>query len=130
MFSSFRSRKVLLFGLAMALWSVFLYRGINTFKPGVYSAAFFNSDCAIPVLMSNDGGPIPLFNRYYFGVDRIGGWPYLFAQAFRQATGFHWSPQRLSIVQTTWIFIGALIFGALTRKDSAVAATAVLLVLC
>jgi len=99
MFARLGSKKTLLMLLALAVWGVFLWRAINIFKPGVYSATFFNSDCAIPVLMSNDNGPITLYNLYYFGIDRIGGWPYLFAQALRRSTGFHWSPQRLSALQ-------------------------------
>lgn len=130
MFPRFDSKKTLLMLLALAVWGLFVWRAVNAFKPGVYSATFFNSDCAIPVLMSNDNGPITLYNLYYFGVDRIGGWPYLFAQALRRSTGFHWSPQRLSTFQTTWLFIGALVFGALTRRDAAVAVMSFLLVVC
>ena len=130
MFARLGSKKTLLMLLALAVWGVFLWRAINVFKPGVYSATFFNSDCAIPVLMSNDSGPITLYNLYYFGIDRIGGWPYLFAQALRRSMGFHWSPQRLSTFQTTWLFIGALVFGALSRRDAAVAVISFLLVLC
>jgi hypothetical protein len=124
------TKKTLLLLLALAVWAIFLARAISVLKPGVYSATFFNSDCAIPVLMSNDRGPITLYNLYYFGVDRIGGWPYLFAQAFGRLTGFHWSPQRLFAFQTTWLFIGVLVFGALARRQAAVAVTTFLLVLC
>lgn len=116
--------------LAMAVWGVFLWRAVNVFKPGVYSATFFNSDCAIPVLMSNDDRPVTLFNLYYYGVDRIGGWPFLLAQGVRRATGFRWSPQSVSAVQTSWLFIGALVLVALARKLWFVPAFVFLLVLC
>ena len=123
-------RKVLFTLIALAVWSFFLWRGLDVFKPGVNSATFFNSDCAIPVLMSNDERPITLFNLYYYGTDRWGGWPFLLAQLVRRSTGYRWSVQSLSMMQTFWLFIGALIIAGLSRKDRAVVALVFLLTLC
>jgi hypothetical protein len=121
---------MLLVLLALLVWSFFLWRAIEVFKPSSHGATFFNSDCAIPVLMSNDDRPVTLFNLYYYAVDRIGGWPFLVAQAVRRATGFRWSPQSLSTMQTSWLFIGALVVAGLARKNRIAVAVAFLITLC
>jgi hypothetical protein len=124
------SKKILITLVVLVVWSFFLWRAIEVFKPGIKSLHYFNSDCAIPVLMSNDDRPITLFNLYYYGQDRWGGWPFLFAQVFRRATGYRWSDQSLSAEQITWLFIGALVLAGLSRKTGLVAALAFLLTLC
>jgi hypothetical protein len=130
MHHTWASKKTLLVLLALLVWSFFLWRAVQVFKPGPHSATFFNSDCAIPVLMSNDDRPVTLFNLYYYGVDRIGGWPFLVGQAVRRTTGFRWSPQSLSTMQTSWLFIGALVLAGLARKDRIAVVLAFLITLC
>ena len=124
------SQKLLLAVIALIVWSFFLWRAVEAFKPGVNSAAVFNSDCAVPVLMSNDDRPITLFNLYYYGHDRWGGWPFLIAQGIRRLTGYRWSGQSLSMVQTSWLFIGAIIMAVLSRHGRAIGALAFLLAVC
>ena len=111
------SGKILLILIALLVWSFFLWRAAGVFKPGVYSGASFESDCAIPIIMSNDDRPITLYNLYYYGTDRWGGWPMLFTQLFRRLTGYRWSDQSLSMIQTFWLMIGALAVAALSRRD-------------
>jgi hypothetical protein len=103
--------------IALIAWSFFLWRGINVFRPGVASLQYYNSDCAIPVLMSNEERPLTPFNLYYYGTDRSGAWPFLIAHAVSGATGFHWSDISLSTFQIVWIFLGVFAIAALSRKD-------------
>ena len=124
------SQKLVLTVIAVMAWGFFLWRAVEVFKPGVNSAAVFNSDCAVPVLMSNDERPITLFNFYYYGHDRWGGWPFLIAQGIRRVTGYRWSGQNLSIIQTIWLFIGAIVMAALSRHDRVIVALAFLLSVC
>jgi hypothetical protein len=80
--------------------------------------------------MSNDDRPITLFNLYYYGTDRWGAWPFLVAQLVRRLTGFQWSDQSLSAMQTSWLFVGALVIAGLSRKDSLLVGVAFLFTLC
>lgn len=128
--SSWYSPRLALALLAIIVWSFFLWRAVDVFKPGVNSVVPFNSDCAIPVLMSNDERPITLFNLYYYGHDRWGGWPFLAAQFIRRATGYHWSPQRVGTMQTFWLFLGALVIGGLSGRHWAILALTFLLSVC
>src|SRR3977135_2192772 len=123
------SQKLLLAVIALIVWSFFLWRAVEAFKPGVYSATIFNADCAIPVLMSNDDRPITLYNLYYYGTDRSGGWPFLFAQLIRRSTGYRWTDESLSVAQISWLFVGVLALAGLSRNDGLVAALVFLLAL-
>src|SRR3954451_20314654 len=91
----------------LAVWLFFLWRAIDAFGPGsAINNVSFNSDSAIPVLMSNDTRPITVFNGYYYGADRWGAWPFITAQAIGRATGLHWTPERLTTWQIAWVFLG------------------------
>ena len=127
---SFSSRKLIIAALALIVWSFFLWRGIQVFTPGVYSAVAFDSDCAVPVLMANDERPITAFNLYYYGHDRWGGWPLLVAQLVRRATGYRWSARALATMQIVWLFAGAIVFGALAGRHWGLAALVFLFSLC
>lgn len=124
------SKKTLIALALLVVWSLFLLRALYLFRPDVNSAATFNSDCAVPILMSNDDRPVTLFNLYYYGTDRWGGWPFLVARLVRRTTGYTWSDQSLSMMQTFWVFIGALVIAGLSRKDRAVVAVVYLVTLC
>ena len=108
-----RFKKVVLVTIALAIWSVVLWRVVKVFNPSTMFGAF-SSDCAIPVLMSNDDRPVTLFNAYYYGAGRWGGWPFLFAQLVRRATGYRWTDQRLFLVQAIWVFTGAIVMTGMT----------------
>ncbi|PYS45690.1 MAG: hypothetical protein DMF68_21460, partial [Acidobacteria bacterium] len=124
------SKKTLVTLALLVVWSFFLWRALYVFRPDVNSAATFNSDCAVPVLMSNDDRSVTLFNLYYYGTDRWGGWPFLVAQLAHRTIGYTWSDQSLSMMQTFWLFIGVLVITGLSSKDRAVVALVYLLTLC
>ncbi|HZA49725.1 MAG TPA: hypothetical protein VE549_03230, partial [Myxococcaceae bacterium] len=69
----------------------------------------WNSDDAIPVLMSNDGRR-GWFDLYYWGQDRFGGWPWKLASWLRWPFGFGWTPERLSLAKIAFTLLGGLIF--------------------
>src|SRR3982750_778190 len=78
----------------LIVWCFFFWRALHTFGPSNNIVVIpYHSDAAIPVIMSNDERPITVFNLYYYGADRWGGWPFLLAQFVRRTTGFRWSDQ-------------------------------------
>src|SRR5690349_11710811 len=126
-----RLRKALLTLFPLAILSLVLWRAVNVFGPaGSANDVTFNSDCAIPVLMSNDERPITVFNLYYYGADRWGGWPLLLTQVVRRATGYRWSDQSVFILLTVWLFVGVLAVASLDRRSPVLAALAYLIALC
>ncbi|MDQ3821568.1 MAG: hypothetical protein M3362_28350 [Acidobacteriota bacterium] len=110
-------RRVLLFILAFSIWSFFLVRSIQVFPPGSAHVTGFNSDSAIPVLMSNENRPATAYNTYYYGQDRFGAWPFLIAQLVHRTAGYHWSNRALFILQALWLFVCALLFATMNRSD-------------
>ena len=101
--------------IVLIVWSVFVWRAVTTFGPQS-GHTDFNSDGAIPVLMANDVRPITVFDTYYYGTDRWGGWPLVTARLINHATGFRWSEVRLLTARTVWLFIGILILALLNRR--------------
>ncbi|MDQ5847235.1 MAG: hypothetical protein M3539_18260 [Acidobacteriota bacterium] len=78
-------KKAIIF--ALIVWALFLWRAVDTFGPdGGYINV--NSDSAITVLMANDERPITVFDTYYYGADRWGGWPLIIARLVNHSTGF------------------------------------------
>jgi hypothetical protein len=125
------ARNALVTLAALAVWALFLWRGLGTFGPDRdLNDVDFNSDSAIPVLMSNEDRPITVFNLYYYGADRWGGWPLLVTRFIRHLTGFRWTPESLFIVQAVWVFLGAVIFAGLSGSDRFVAGAVYLVALC
>jgi len=112
-------------------WGYLLLRALATFGPtSDINNVDFNSDSAIPVLMANDGRPITIFNFYYYGADRWGGWPFLPMQVAGRVTGYEWTAQSIYAVQAGWLFVGALAIAGLSRRDGLVAGLAYLIALC
>jgi hypothetical protein len=118
---------IILTALLLVLLLSFI-RAAQVFAPGT-QPGYFSSDEAIPILMSNDGRPITLFNYYYYGEGRWGGWPFLFAQLFRRTTGFRWTDQSLFLVQTIWVFIGTVLVGGLASSDRVIVSLIYLLII-
>ncbi len=102
--------------IGFALWFFFLWRAISTFGPAS-SYVFFNADCAIPILMANDERPVTIFNTYYYGQDRWGGWPFLIAQFIRSTTNYRWTDRSLFTMQALFIFVGVLVVANLSQHD-------------
>jgi hypothetical protein len=125
------SNRTFIMFAGVAVWCLLVWRAIGAFGPSsAINNVDFNSDSAIPVLMSNDDRPITIFNFYYYGADRWGAWPFLATQLIRRVTGCHWTDHGVFVLQTVWIFVGALIFAGLSGTDRRVAALAYLIALC
>jgi hypothetical protein len=125
------ARNALFTLVALLVWAFFLWRAFAAFGPDRdVNNVDFNSDSAIPVLMSNDDGPLTIFNLYYYAADRWGGWPFLLTQLIRRSTGYHWTPHSVFVVQALWIFVGAWALGALSRRDRITVLVTFLVVLC
>lgn len=99
----------------LAIWLLFLCRAIYVLGPDG-DHTYFNSDGAIPVLMSNDQRPITVFDTYYYATDRWGGWPMILTRKFQHATGFHWSAFSLHAARAAWLFLGLWILVLLNRR--------------
>ena len=101
--------------ITLLVWLVFLILSIRVFRPdSIY--VVFDSDGAIPVLMANEARPVTVFDTYYWGVDRWGGWPLIIARVVHQASGFQWTDYSLHVVRATWDFLGLLVLVWLTRR--------------
>jgi hypothetical protein len=106
-------------------------RAIATFGPtSDINNIDFNSDSAIPVLMANDQRPITIFNFYYYCADRWGGWPFLPMQIAERMAGYHWTADSIFAVQAVWLFVGALAFAGLSRRDGVIAGLVYFIALC
>ena len=103
----------------LLVWLVFLILSIRVFGPDSAHSEF-NSDSAIPVLMSNDDRPVTVFDTYYYGADRWGGWPTMIAKQLHRKTGLHWTGQRIHVVKTVWLFLGLLVLVYLNARAAPV----------
>jgi hypothetical protein len=124
------TRKNLLFACAFLIWLLLLLRATQVFTIGSRHVTMFNSDSAIVVLMANEDRPATAYNTYYYGQDRFGAWPFLIAQLIHRATDYHWTNRALFIVQTIWLFIGALLFSTMSRRVDLPVGLLFLLPLC
>jgi hypothetical protein len=116
---------------ALAVWAFFLWRGLGTFGPDRdLNNVDFNSDSAIPVLMSNDDRPLTVFSLYYYRADRWGAWPFLVTRFVGHITGYTWTPESLFTVQAIWVFLGAVVFAGLSGSARSAGGAAYLIALC
>lgn len=115
--------------LVVLVWAFFLVRAVYVFAPDSVYVQPFNSDSALPVLMSNDER-IDVFRTYIYGQDQVGAWPSLICQLIKRATGHVWTPQQIHIMQATWLFLSLFLIVALTRSDFYLTAALFLLTLC
>jgi uncharacterized membrane protein HdeD (DUF308 family) len=123
-------KRALLIIASIFIWGFFLWRAVETFAPGS-NYVFFNSDCAIPILMANDERPITISNAYYYGQDRWGGWPMLLAQAVRRTFDYRWTDQSFFIMQAVCAFAGALVLAGLAHgRDPLAVMLIYLITLC
>ena len=115
--------------LTILVWLVFLILSIRVFRPdSVYAG--LDSDGAIPVLMANEDRPVTVFDMYYWGVDRWGGWPLIVARVVHQATGFQWTDYSLHVVRAAWVFLGLLALVWINRCAALVVLLSCLIPLC
>jgi len=127
-FASANFRHTIVLAALLVVWLLIFMRATQVFAPGTLRGSF-SSDEAIPILMSNDRRPITLFNYYYYGAGRWGGWPFLFAQLFRRATGIRWTDQRLFFAQTGWVFVGAFVVAGFTSSERVIISLIYLLII-
>jgi hypothetical protein len=115
--------------LTVLIWLLFLILSIRVFRPdSIY--VVFDSDGAIPVLMANEDRPVTVFDTYYWGVDRWGGWPLMIARVVHQAGGFQWTDYSLHVVRAAWIFLGLLMLVWLNRRAALAVLVSGLIPLC
>jgi hypothetical protein len=108
-----------------AMVGLVLWRTLPFLGP-VPDGGLYNSDSAIPVLMSNlaTGAPV---DWLFWGQDRFGSWPFLLARAGRALTHLAWTPHGMHVLRTLWM-VGALVpWLALAGRARAVAAAGLLL---
>ena len=115
--------------LTVLLWVLFLVLSIRAFRPDSLHVVF-DSDGAIPVLMANEARPVTLFDMYYWGVDRWGGWPLMIARVVHQDTGFQWTDYSMHVVRATWIFLGVLALVWINRRAALAVLVSGLIPLC
>ncbi len=106
--------------LAIIAWVFLTWTASRLFGPGSAYIGF-DSDSAIPLLMSQYQGHTP-FSLYYWGQDRFGAWPFLLGSAWSALTGWAWTPERLSTVLISCAIAGAMAFTAFSRWTGWVAA--------
>ena len=108
-----------------AMVGLVLWRALPSLGP-VPEGGLYNSDSAVPVLMSNlaTGAPV---DWLFWGQDRFGSWPFLLARAAGALTHQAWTPHGMHVLRTLWM-VGALIpWLALTGRARAMAAAGLLL---
>jgi hypothetical protein len=115
--------------LVVLVWGFFLVRAVSVFAPDSVYVQPFNSDSALPVLMSNDE-TIDAFRTYIYGQDQVGAWPSLICQLVRRATGHVWTPPQIHLMQATWLFLSLFLIVALTRSHFYLTGALFLLTLC
>lgn len=86
----------------------------------------YNSDDAMPVLMSNDD-TFHLESLYYWAQDRFSGTPFFILSLVHKATGFFWTPSGLAIVQALWCGSSALVIWRWSGRVSMALAWATML---
>jgi len=108
-----------------AMVGLVLWRALPFLGP-VPEGGLYNSDSAVPVLMSNlaTGAPV---DWLFWGQDRFGSWPFLLARAAGALTHQAWTPHRMHVLRTLWM-VGALVpWLALAGRAGPVAAAGLLL---
>ena len=92
----------------------------------VADEGLYNSDSAIPVLMSNLAGLAPV-DWLFWGQDRFGSWPFLIARAAGGLTGHAWTPHGLHVLRTLWMTAALIPWVALAGEAGLVAGAGLLL---
>jgi hypothetical protein len=85
---------------ALVLWALRCLPELGPMPEG----GAYNSDSAIPVLMSNQAGGGP-YHWLFWGQDRFGAWPFLLARLLAALFAAHWTPHALHVAEV--IFLGS-----------------------
>jgi uncharacterized protein (DUF1015 family) len=102
-----------------------LWRALPFLGP-VPPGGLYNSDSAVPVLMSNlaTGAPV---DWLFWGQDRFGSWPFLLARAAGALADRAWTPHGMHVLRTLWMVAAVVPWLALAGRAGAVAAAGLLL---
>ncbi len=108
-----------------AMGAVVLWRTLPFLGP-VPPEGLYNSDSAIPVLMSNlaTGAPV---DWLFWGQDRFGSWPFLLARAGGALVGRAWTPHAMHVLRTLWMTAALWPWIALAGRAGVVAGAGLLL---
>jgi|KBSMisStaDraftv2_1062788.scaffolds.fasta_scaffold02020_12 hypothetical protein len=107
-----------------AMVALMLFRALPFLGP-VPEGGLYNSDSAIPVLMSNlaTGAPV---DWLFWGQDRFGSWPFLVARAAGALAHRAWTPHGMHVLRTLWMVAALVPWLALAGRGRAVAAAGLL----
>jgi hypothetical protein len=107
-----------------AMVGLALFRALPFLGP-VPEGGLYNSDSAVPVLMSNlaTGAPV---DWLFWGQDRFGSWPFLLARAAGALTHQAWTPHGMHVLRTLWMVAALVPWMALAGRARAVAAAGLL----
>jgi hypothetical protein len=90
------------------------YAAWRSLGPDSLALPLFNSDSAIPVLMSNERH-WDLFRAFYFGEDRFGAWPFFLAHGLGSLLHRPVTAEFLHTLATLFVFAGAIPAALLCR---------------
>ncbi len=108
-----------------AMVGLVLWRTLPFLGP-VPPGGLYNSDSAVPVLMSNlaTGAPV---DWLFWGQDRFGSWPFLAARLVGALTHRAWTPHGMHVLRTLWMVAAVVPWLVLTGRAGPLAAAALLL---
>lgn len=85
---------------ALLVWALRCFPELGPMPEG----GAYNSDSAIPVLMSNQAGGGP-YHWLFWGQDRFGAWPFLLARLLAAPFTARWTPHGLHVAEV--LFLGS-----------------------
>ena len=108
-----------------AMVGLVLWRALPFLGP-VPEGGLYNSDSAIPVLMSNlaTGAPV---DWLFWGQDRFGSWPFLLARAAGALVHRAWTPHGMHVLRTLWMVAALVPWLGLAGRAGPVAVAGLLL---
>ena len=108
-----------------AMVGLVLWRTLPFLGP-VPDGGLYNSDSAIPVLMSNLASGAPV-DWLFWGQDRFGSWPFLTMRAIRGLSGWAWTPHAHHVVRTLFLVAAVVPWVGLAGRAGVVAGAGLLL---
>jgi hypothetical protein len=108
-----------------AMVGLVLWRRLPFLGP-VPPGGLYDSDAAVPVLMSNlaTGGPV---DWLFWGQDRFGAWPFLGARLAGALVDRAWTPHGMHVLRTLWMVAALVPWLGLAGRAGPVAAAGFLL---
>jgi len=108
-----------------AMVGLVLWRRLPFLGP-VPPGGLYDSDAAVPVLMSNlaTGGPM---DWLFWGQDRFGAWPFLLARLAGALVDRAWTPHGMHVLRSLWMVAALVPWLGLAGRAGSVAAAGFLL---